>query len=458
MTETAEILSQISPLSSKRLTVILLKWKYPFYTHLPDFQKPKDVGLIGIFAEQIREKLFEGYEKYFDAIFWFKPDYTESNRVYVDTNSVEIPEVEEILAKILKVLPKEKICLLETEEFMIEPICKLREKYSIPGPRSHELEYLRDKSVLKKIAEEKGIPTMKFAIFDSKNVQSAENEVKKIIKRIKTFPIFRKPISGCGSGGGGRINDESELHQFIKDEINKKEKSIYLMEECVKGKDVAEFWVSCVLLENGNCKPFLNIVCKRGMTNSEHLKTGYPMPFNGFSLEQCEEEFPKLADFAIDVAKKLNPPAPHIFCVQGFQLKPNTSEYLLTEVGYRINGARGARVSYYGAGISQETALLMCHLDPKYPVKQDLNRPKFHRRYLWYPFIKGTLQSKMGIPSDSPITSKIGYDWLIEEGTKMEAAESFGDFMVFLTIDNNNEKDVDKDLLWLEKNYRPDVV
>ena len=44
------------------------------------------------------------------------------------------------------------------------------------------------------------------------------------------------------------------------------------------------------------------------------------MPFNGFSLDRCEEEFPKLADFVIDAATKLKPPAPHIFCVQGFQV------------------------------------------------------------------------------------------------------------------------------------------
>uniref|UniRef100_A0A914Z2N7 Uncharacterized protein n=1 Tax=Panagrolaimus superbus TaxID=310955 RepID=A0A914Z2N7_9BILA len=182
------------------------------------------------------------------------------------------------------------------------------------------------------------------------------------------------------------------------------------------------------------------------------------MPFNGYSLDQCEEEFPKLADFAIDVATKLNPPAPHIFCVQGFQLNPNTSNYLLTEVGYRINGARGARVSYYGAGLSQETALLSCHLDPNYVVKKDPNRPKFHRRYLWYPFVKGTLKSHGGVSNDAPITSKIEYDWFIKEGTKMEAAESFGDFMVFLTIDNADKNAVEKDLLWLEQNYRPDVI
>ena len=138
-------------------------------------------------------------------------------------------------------------------------------------------------------------------------------------------------------------------------------------------------------------------------------------------------------------------------------MKSNTSDYLLTEVGYRINAARGARVSYYGAGVSQETALLSCHLDPNYLVRKDPNRPKFYRRYLWYPFIKGTLQSHLGVSNEAMISSRIGYDWFIEEGTKMEAAESFADFMVFLTIDNDDEKAVDKDLLWLEQNYRPDV-
>ena len=116
---------------------------------------------------------------------------------------------------------------------------------------------------------------MKFAIFDSQKSISIDAEVANILHRIPSFPMFRKPVSGCGSGGGGRINDRDELETFIKDEINRRgEQNIYLIEECISGKDVAEFWVSCVLLADGSCKPFLNIVFKRGMTNSEHLKTG----------------------------------------------------------------------------------------------------------------------------------------------------------------------------------------
>uniref|UniRef100_A0A915EPF0 Uncharacterized protein n=1 Tax=Ditylenchus dipsaci TaxID=166011 RepID=A0A915EPF0_9BILA len=62
--------------ASKRVVVVLIKWKYPFFTELQNFQKPKDAGLVGIFAEQTKAQMFEGFDKHFDLIFWYKADYT----------------------------------------------------------------------------------------------------------------------------------------------------------------------------------------------------------------------------------------------------------------------------------------------------------------------------------------------------------------------------------------------
>jgi hypothetical protein len=47
---------------------------------------------------------------------------------------------------------------------------------------------------------------------------------------------------------------------------------------------------------------------------------GLPIRFIAQRIEQCSEEFPKLAEFVDLVIGKLKPPVPHIFCVQGFQV------------------------------------------------------------------------------------------------------------------------------------------
>jgi hypothetical protein len=64
-----EHLSRLNKEKSK--VIVLVKWRYPFFTRLENLQKPDDCALIGIFAEEIRSKLFDGYEQHFDEIIWF---------------------------------------------------------------------------------------------------------------------------------------------------------------------------------------------------------------------------------------------------------------------------------------------------------------------------------------------------------------------------------------------------
>lgn len=73
MSLTANDLDELRRLGdSKRVVVVVLKWRYPFFTKLENFRKVEDAGLVGIFAEQIRPKLFHGYEQHFDRTLWFK--------------------------------------------------------------------------------------------------------------------------------------------------------------------------------------------------------------------------------------------------------------------------------------------------------------------------------------------------------------------------------------------------
>jgi hypothetical protein len=67
--EQLDVLASLNAMKSK--FVVLVKWRYPFYTKLENLQKPENCALIGIFAEEIRSKLFEGYERHFDLIIWF---------------------------------------------------------------------------------------------------------------------------------------------------------------------------------------------------------------------------------------------------------------------------------------------------------------------------------------------------------------------------------------------------
>uniref|UniRef100_A0A914QG43 D-alanine--D-alanine ligase C-terminal domain-containing protein n=1 Tax=Panagrolaimus davidi TaxID=227884 RepID=A0A914QG43_9BILA len=255
----------LDSLNSKRIVGILIRARFSFFTPLPDFQKPSDAALIGIFPSDFKQKLFKGYEKHFDAIFWFT--------------------IEEIVSNIIKVLPKEKIDLIIDDEALIKIVCNIREKYDIQGPKPKDVEYLRDKALLKMTAKERGIPTMKFTIFDPRKVESIEVEIGKIMKEIKTFPIFRKPIIASGSYGSEKISNMEELEEFVTSEVKNNNQTCYLMEECIDGKDMTEFWAYSILLPDGTCVPYSCVFTTQGLTHAEHLKKG--LLILGFSIAKA---------------------------------------------------------------------------------------------------------------------------------------------------------------------------
>lgn len=118
---------------SKRVVVVLVKWRHPFLTKLEGFHKPKDAGLIGIFAEQIRPKFLVEHSRYFDKIFWFKADYSTFDSAFTDANATNVPEVTDHVRCIAKRIPPRKLRLVESEVFLLDQVCRLREELGIPG-------------------------------------------------------------------------------------------------------------------------------------------------------------------------------------------------------------------------------------------------------------------------------------------------------------------------------------
>jgi len=182
------------------------------------------------------------------------------------------------------------------------------------------------------------------------------------------------------------------------------------------------------------------------------------MPFHGERFEDSREMFPNMEKFVDQVIRAYKPPHPHLLCVQGFQLAPRTDKYYLTEMTYRQLGQRDTMLSYMYSGVSQETALLMCHLDPQYRADPDPARPKVFERHLWFPYNEGVLRSHRKVPSDAPITSELTFNWLVEPGTQLCKPTSFAHFMLHIRLQNANRQKVLADLRWLEENWRPDIL
>ncbi|KAI1703282.1 hypothetical protein DdX_15017 [Ditylenchus destructor] len=447
--------------ATKRVTVIVVKWKYPFFTKLENFHKPKDAALIGIFAEQMRLKIHLEAEQHFDMIFWYKTDYTDFEHVYVDSNGIELPEARNLMERIASIISPSKLRVLDTEEYMIDFVCKLRKELAIPGPFEEDLTRLRDKAILKDIIYKNGIPTAKYDTvnFGELDWDDVDSKTEDVYKQIGVFPMFRKPTSGCGSGGGGRIDSKAELAAWIRQELSDGQTSTYLIEERLAGR---QFTAVVCLLPNGQWRP-IYILHTDGIPVAEALNKGIPIPFIGRRFEDFEDDFPEMEKFVGSAIETLKPPHPHVFCVQGFQvnnfqLKSGTPSYMFMECGYRQNGARGTGLSYGASGVSLETALIQCHLDENYEADPDPNRPKTYEAHLWWPFKKGVLRSHNALPARSPVTSKVEFNWNVPSKTRLCVAQSVAHFVVWARIRNADSDTLEEDLQWLMTNWRPDII
>uniref|UniRef100_A0A1I7Z7V8 ATP-grasp domain-containing protein n=1 Tax=Steinernema glaseri TaxID=37863 RepID=A0A1I7Z7V8_9BILA len=433
---------------------IVLKWKYPFFTNLENLKKPGNAALIGFFAEQIEKDLSDDIKANFDLIIYFKADYTNFASVYLDSNTISIPELDKFGDELVQIIPAAKIDFVETEEFMINTLCQLRERLGLPGVRASDIEHLRNKAILKNLAREKNIPTAKFSIIDFSKQSTVQEIADKVDSEIGIYPAFRKPISGCGSGGGGRLDSRQAVEAWAEQRIQDKDESTYLVEECLSGH---EFWACSCLLKNGSVKPLYVIYMERGYTVPEYLKTGRAIPFFANRFEDLEDVFPKITEFTLDCIEKLKPPHPHPFCVQGFQKTKGSSDYVLTEVGYRTNGARGAGISYAACGVSQEVALIQSHCDPEYTADPDPHRPTYHQCSLWYPQKKGFLRKFSCLPGAPHVESSIEVKWLLPLNAELKDADCFADFLLALTLRNESKERLHQDAKWLADNWQPEI-
>lgn len=86
---------------------------------------------------------------------------------------------------------------------------------------------MRNKALLKQACKSRGIPTSNFMVFDFQQSKPIDELVKELEHEIGNYPMFKKPIKGFGSGGGGSINNSDELKQWIEEMMGKPVVSIF---------------------------------------------------------------------------------------------------------------------------------------------------------------------------------------------------------------------------------------
>lgn len=101
----------------------------------------------------------------------------------------------------------------------------LREDFNIPGVRREPMEKIRQKSRMKEVFIEAGIPAARGAIY--KDLQSGLAFAAKV-----KFPVFLKPDVGVGAISTYKIHDKKEFEDFAAS----KSTAEYYMEEFIDGQ------------------------------------------------------------------------------------------------------------------------------------------------------------------------------------------------------------------------------
>jgi hypothetical protein len=109
-------------------------------------------------------------------------------------------------------------------EYWLETEARLRTDFNIEGLRSHEIERVKRKSLMKQTFIKAGVPVAR-----GKVVHTAA-DARKLVKDAG-YPLVAKPDIGVGAAKTYKIHDQAELEQFFA----QKPPVDYILEEFVEG-------------------------------------------------------------------------------------------------------------------------------------------------------------------------------------------------------------------------------
>lgn len=113
-------------------------------------------------------------------------------------------------------------------EYWLETEARIRTDFNIEGPKTAEIPWVKQKSLMKELYQQAGIPVARGRIIRK------DTDAKQFIEEVGT-PVVAKPDIGVGAAATYKIHDENELQHFLAT----KPKVDYLFEEFIQGQVVS---------------------------------------------------------------------------------------------------------------------------------------------------------------------------------------------------------------------------
>ncbi len=126
--------------------------------------------------------------------------------------------------------------LESNNEYWLRQDARLRDAFNINGMRLADIDRYQRKSKMKECFQKAGVKVARFIVINDTN----KKDVNAFFKEVG-FPLFAKPDIGVGAHGSYKINNNSELQNFIK---TKPQGVDYIIEQYVHGEIISYDGVS----------------------------------------------------------------------------------------------------------------------------------------------------------------------------------------------------------------------
>lgn len=301
---------------------------------------------------------------------------------------------------------------------------RLRERFQLAGQTLSSAMSFRDKVLMKKIAQQAGVPTPP--------IIRLEQPID-LIQFVQThgYPIIVKPIDGVGSKNTHLLHTRHDLIQFLKEDFS----SSYVAEGFVNG-DLCH--VDGVIVDHQ-----IRFICASKYINTplRYREKGY---LGSYLLHPDNPLSKRLLQQTKHILQHFQVPSTTTFHAEWFHTPDD--ELLFCEIASRTGGGKIIQTVTHAFGVDlfQSFVEPQCNLSFLSTIKQASQVPKQMTGWVKIPPRKGIFQS---LPNENPPEWILEFELVAQKGHRYDDPNGIGQYIAAFVVKGDSEEDVRQKLI-----------
>lgn len=318
------------------------------------------------------------------------------------------------------------------EELSVRLVARLRERFSVEGPKEKDVLPFTDKLKMKERVMGHGICCPKHVSFSPVEYRKSLEDYFHSLTTSMGLPLFAKRTDSTCSHGAFSIETMEDFKKFS--EINMEES--YEIDELING---TLFHVDSVIYNNEAIRTH---VCEYFFPNDKFLQG---KPLGSIILPEESEDNSVLRGFNQEVLRSLSPLMDGITHLEVF-LSPQKKPIFL-EIAARSPGALIPRVYEMHSGLNFQELFFKLQMRQLVSI-QPLKGP--HIAWCWMPYPRDGSVAQLYEPE---IFSKYSIQWHAKKGDKVGKSQTVRDRICEMILQNDDFDTLKKDFDYLRNVY-----